>query len=339
MVASKNSRSSNLSKTTKNAKFQRSSRRNSPQVHALFLSHIAEESSLAVVLKDWIESTFAGQCEVFVSSSGKDLIPGDNWLDEVENALSQTEVFIVLCSPQSINRPWVNFETGGAWIKSLRILPICHSRQTKDRLPQPFIRFQAIQLSDDDFAKNLIQSLATYFQISNLPRIPYDQMLGELRQAETSLPKFPADQGVSLPAESQSNSSESSTAITVDTSRLASRKSQPLLRVILTTGLTQDNAPINSVKGFSINDQPMYIYIKWFALEPNKDHRFAWQLIDDSGDIVNASEVILHPTSAKWNSWHWYSFRKNIDSPGAWIFRGYLEGEKIIEKKFEVRLL
>ena len=32
----------------------------------VFISHIAEEAALASVLKDWIESTFLGQVDVFV---------------------------------------------------------------------------------------------------------------------------------------------------------------------------------------------------------------------------------------------------------------------------------
>ena len=32
----------------------------------VFISHIAKEVALASVLKDWIESTFLGQVDVFV---------------------------------------------------------------------------------------------------------------------------------------------------------------------------------------------------------------------------------------------------------------------------------
>ena len=56
-------------------------------MHNLFLSHITEEAELAKVVKDWIESTFAHQCKVFVSSSESDLLLGMNWLDQVDSAL------------------------------------------------------------------------------------------------------------------------------------------------------------------------------------------------------------------------------------------------------------
>jgi hypothetical protein len=53
----------------------------------LFISHISEEASLALVLKDWIESSFAGQCQVFVSSDKDDIPAGSRWLDEIDKAL------------------------------------------------------------------------------------------------------------------------------------------------------------------------------------------------------------------------------------------------------------
>ena len=39
----------------------------------VFISHVTEESAFALVLKDWIESTFAVRCDVFVSSDLRDV--------------------------------------------------------------------------------------------------------------------------------------------------------------------------------------------------------------------------------------------------------------------------
>ena len=51
---------------------------------------------------------------------------------------------IVVASPDSLSRPWVNFEAGGGWFKGLDLLAICHSGQQKSRLPPPLSDFQAI---------------------------------------------------------------------------------------------------------------------------------------------------------------------------------------------------
>ena len=34
----------------------------------VFISHVSEEAPLALVLKEWIENSFLGQVDVFVSS-------------------------------------------------------------------------------------------------------------------------------------------------------------------------------------------------------------------------------------------------------------------------------
>jgi len=87
----------------------------------IFISHIHEEVDLAIVLKDWIESTFSGQCDVFVSSDTNDLPAGSKWMDELEKSLDEAVAFIVLCSPNSLSHPWINFETGCGWIKNVQL--------------------------------------------------------------------------------------------------------------------------------------------------------------------------------------------------------------------------
>lgn len=123
----------------------------------IFLSHISEEAPIAIVLKDWIESSFAGQCEVFVSSDKSSNPPGSRWLDLVDTALSDSKAFIVLCSPNSLHRPWINFETGCGWIKRVPIIPICHSGQEAGNLPMPISLFQGVELESSDFIEVLLK--------------------------------------------------------------------------------------------------------------------------------------------------------------------------------------
>ena len=53
----------------------------------VFISHISEEAHIAKVLKEWIESSFLGQCDVFVSSDKEDIPAGSKWLDQIDTAL------------------------------------------------------------------------------------------------------------------------------------------------------------------------------------------------------------------------------------------------------------
>ncbi|HEU4454715.1 MAG TPA: toll/interleukin-1 receptor domain-containing protein [Longimicrobium sp.] len=148
-----------------------------------FLSHITEEGAIAKVLKDWIESTFLGQCEVFVSSSITDLPAGSRWLEVIEGALSESQVLLILCSPASIHRPWINFEAGCGWIKRVPILPICHSGQRKGALPPPLSLFQALEIDASNFSVELFSALATHFNFRSVPRINHAEMMAEIAEA------------------------------------------------------------------------------------------------------------------------------------------------------------
>ena len=75
----------------------------------IFISHISEEAPIALVLKNWIESSFIGQCDVFVSSDLDDIPAGSKWLKKIEQALDSAVVIVVLCSPLSLLKPWINF--------------------------------------------------------------------------------------------------------------------------------------------------------------------------------------------------------------------------------------
>ena len=134
----------------------------------IFVSHITEEAPIALAIKEWVESTFAGQCDVFVSSDRQDLPPGSQWLAGIDSALNDARALIVICSPSSIARLWVNFETGCAWIKRLPILPVCHSGQRKSELPPPLSLFQALEIDAEDFVRTFLSGLAGHLEIKRL---------------------------------------------------------------------------------------------------------------------------------------------------------------------------
>lgn len=114
----------------------------------IFVSHISNESELAQKLKESIKSDFLGMVDVFVSSDKETIEVGEKWLNSIEEALKESEILIVLCSYESIVKPWVNFEAGAAWIRDIPIIPICHSGINLSELPPPLSLLQGISLTD-----------------------------------------------------------------------------------------------------------------------------------------------------------------------------------------------
>jgi hypothetical protein len=149
---------------------------------AVFISHIGEEAALARSLKSLIEATFPDQVTVFVSSDLISIQAGDEWYDKIMEALGAADVFIVVCSPTSLERPWVNFETGVAAYRELRIIPICHRGMMPSKLPQPLHRFQGIDISHSTTPTRLMTPIAKMLA-KKLQAIPEADMLIALRKA------------------------------------------------------------------------------------------------------------------------------------------------------------
>ena len=140
----------------------------------VFISHIEEEAALASALKDWIESAFLGDVQVFVSHH--DIMSGEQWFRRLEDELADAQILLVLCSNISVSMPWINFETGAGHIKRIPIVPICHSGMSVGSLPKPLSFFQGLVAEDDNFSISVMKDLAKHLGYQREPRLPYKDM-------------------------------------------------------------------------------------------------------------------------------------------------------------------
>jgi hypothetical protein len=137
----------------------------------VFISHIGEEIELAILLSEEIKSAFSGIHDTFVSSDSESIPSGSRWLDKIDAALEKAAVMIILCSPQSIRRPWINFEAGTAWIRRIPLIPLCHSGLAKTQLPTPL---SALESSDLDNQSDLAKIFGDLTKILDCPRPDID---------------------------------------------------------------------------------------------------------------------------------------------------------------------
>lgn len=153
----------------------------------LFLSHVANEGLLALVLKEWIQKIFKGRIRVFVSSDIRNITAGDIWLNNIDQALTRARFLIVLCSPYSVSRPWVNFETGSAWMKRIPVIPLCHSGQTAGDLPSPLSFFMGLDVNTPRFPENLIESIVLRARLKRRPRMSKKARLRMRREVTSAI--------------------------------------------------------------------------------------------------------------------------------------------------------
>jgi hypothetical protein len=160
----------------------------------LFLSHIHEEKDLAVLFKDALEDEFSGFVDVFVSSDGKSIPAGANFLKKIEDGLTDCIGAVYLISPISVKRNWVNFELGAAWIRNainlksgegeIPTLPICHSGIIPADLPQPLNNLNAIQANKATQLEFAFRSLQIAVGGKGKLKTNFDKLAHEIKEFE-----------------------------------------------------------------------------------------------------------------------------------------------------------
>ncbi len=118
-----------------------------PSKKVIFISHIATEHSEATAIKEYVEKLYPNTVDVFISTSWDSIAPGDDWFKKIEEAINSCEITFVLCSPESVSRPWIFFETGAAWFSKKKVIPLCHKGMTPNGLPAPMVRLQGVDVN------------------------------------------------------------------------------------------------------------------------------------------------------------------------------------------------
>ena len=75
-----------------------------------FVSYIHVESKFADLLKTRLVNDFIGLVDPYVAT---DAIPvGTAWFDNIIKCLNDADIHLIVCSPESKERPWIHFEAG-----------------------------------------------------------------------------------------------------------------------------------------------------------------------------------------------------------------------------------
>jgi hypothetical protein len=145
----------------------------------IFISHVSEEVEVGKALKAALLRDFLGLVEVFVSSDTESIAAGDDWLRSIETALRECALVIILCSPASIHRPWINFEAGAAWMQGIPIIPTCHGGLAPEDLRMPLSLKQGIKLGDPEGLRRLYVRAAEAVPC-DVPQRGFDALAKEL---------------------------------------------------------------------------------------------------------------------------------------------------------------
>lgn len=149
----------------------------------VFISHITEEKEMALELKKLIEESFLGMLSVFVSSDENSISSGSRWLDNITSALGNCAIELILCSPKSVKRPWINFEAGAGWVREIPVIPLCHSGMEPSLLPIPLNLLQAAKISEISNLKLIFPVLANSIG-AKCPNVAFDDFINKMKDLE-----------------------------------------------------------------------------------------------------------------------------------------------------------
>jgi hypothetical protein len=123
-------------------------------VMKIFISWSGPETSvIGTSLKTFLETTFAGHVQAFLSD--RDIAPGERFEGVIAASLESSSLGILLVTPENQVSPWLLFEAGSLASKNASgsVIPILLGLKREDLLP-PLSQFQnVVGASEDGFLR------------------------------------------------------------------------------------------------------------------------------------------------------------------------------------------
>jgi hypothetical protein len=149
----------------------------------VFVSHLTVEARFADLLRSCLKRDFIGLLELFISSDATSIPVGTDWLEKLLVALNAAELQFVICSPDSVRMPWLNYESGAVRVRGVEVIPLCHSGIAPAQLPVPLCMSEGLLLTEPAGLRKLYARIAEILS-SDIPDVPFDTYAAEFRKLE-----------------------------------------------------------------------------------------------------------------------------------------------------------
>jgi hypothetical protein len=113
---------------------------------AVFISSTTEEKAVALRLQALVRMAFANAFPIFVAGDPVSLGGGEEWYHHILENLAKARVVLVLLSPDSEERPWINFEAGLGRGQKSRVIPLLFRGLSFDEMQYPLKGLQGYHL-------------------------------------------------------------------------------------------------------------------------------------------------------------------------------------------------
>ncbi len=132
----------------------------------VFISHSSKDGPYLELLKRKLEKRTAGVTNLFLSSDGQSIPFGTNWVHEVESALGSATIMFVAISPTSIGSAWLYFESGYAYSRGVKVIPIGINGASIEALRPPLSLLQGFNIRSHNGLNNLIAVINQQYELN-----------------------------------------------------------------------------------------------------------------------------------------------------------------------------
>lgn len=141
------------------------------QPTTIFLSHASEDRELAAVLQAAINDAFPGAFQVFNAFEPDSIAISEDWRIKLKEAVQEATLLLVLLTPSAITKPWIYWETGGAFHRNIPIIPVIGPGCNDSGLPEQIRHLQAVSIQELKGLQQLFDQLAKQAGMTHLSRL------------------------------------------------------------------------------------------------------------------------------------------------------------------------
>ncbi len=123
---------------------------------SIFFSHSSKDKDALVKLKEMFCKKTGNTIDVFLCSDGQSIPLGRNWVHKVQEAMESAKIMVIFVTPNSIISNWLYFETGFAYSKGIRVVPVGFLGVDLGKMSPPLSLLQGFNISNKDGLDNLI---------------------------------------------------------------------------------------------------------------------------------------------------------------------------------------
>lgn len=120
---------------------------------------------------EFIHKVLGSDVDAFMSDQST-IYAGEDWMNRIFSELKESKVLVSMLSPVSIQRPWINFEAGAAWMGEVKVIPTCFWGLDVGKLPKPYSNLQAVNLETHEGSFYLADSIAHHLKLAP-PKKPF----------------------------------------------------------------------------------------------------------------------------------------------------------------------